>query len=592
MTPRETLENALHSRGISDFKKVSGWNRCAHPCSPEKDDRRSFAWLELFDGTLMIASQKPAYSKEACLAALGLKFADLFPEKDPRDLGSWKTQDGKRDPIVRGYEYVGAGGEPAGRVSRTAGKTAFPQGHYKNGEYHSGLNGKPLPLFMLPMVRSSVAEGATIYVCEGEKDVLAMWRHGYAATTKPGGASSPWLPEHVDVLRKATVVIIADRDDAGEEAARAAVKALKGTAASITVVQAREGKDAFDHLLAGHSADDFEPRPDLLNASILKLTTFAGDDFDLEEVQFLWEPYLPKGKVVILDADGGTGKTSWFLALAAGLSIGVLPLGGACKPSRTVLFFRDSDNPAEYETVFRANGGKPGWISYSRESGRPLDQAYAEEMIETIKAGGFSLFGLDPFYHFLPPGVNPNDGVAVLPFCDLVNHIAERTGATGIAVRHVGKGKLGTTAASELGLGTAMFRNTLRGQLVMRWHPEERGVVVVTDEKGSILVPRGEPFQFQRRGLLIEYLVDREGDPFEAKSGPGRPPTLGKACHEWLHSFLVGGTRPRTECVDAGIAAGYGRVMIDRAAAAVGVVSVRKGKQAMWSLDPFEEDED
>ncbi len=590
MTPRETLETALHARGISDFKKVAGWMRCSHPCSPEGDARRSFAWLELFDGTLMIASQKPAYSKEACLSALGLTFADLFPERDQRDLGSWKTPDGKRDRISRGYEYVEASGAPVGRVSRTEGKTAFPQGHYKNGEYHHGLNGRPLPLYMLPMVRSSIAEGATIYVCEGEKDVLAMWRHGYAATTKPGGASSPWLPEHVEVLRKATVVIVADRDEAGENAARAAVKALKGVAGSLSVVQAKEGKDAFDHLLAGHEVEDFTPRPDLLNASALRLTTFPGD-FELEEVRFLWEPYLPKGKVVLLDADGGTGKTSWFLALAAGLSIGVLPMGGACEPVKTVLFFRDSDNPAEYETVYRANGGRPGYIAYSRESGRPLDQAYAEEMIETILTGGFSLFGLDPFYHFLPPGVNPSDGVAVLPFCDLVNQIAERTGATGIAVRHVGKGKLGMSPASELGLGTVMFRNTLRGQLVMRWHPEERGVVVVTDEKGSILVPRGEPFQFQRHGLVIEYLVDREDNPFETKAGPGRPSTLRQACHEWLKAFLNQGTRARQECVDAGIAEGYSKRLIDAAGAALGVVSVRRGKQAMWSLDPFEEDE-
>jgi len=358
VTPRETLETALHARGISDFKKVAGWMRCSHPCSPEGDARRSFAWLELFDGTLMIASQKPAYSKEACLSALGLTFADLFPERDQRDLGSWKTPDGKRDRISRGYEYVEASGAPVGRVSRTEGKTAFPQGHYKNGEYHHGLNGRPLPLYMLPMVRSSIAEGATIYVCEGEKDVLAMWRHGYAATTKPGGASSPWLPEHVEVLRKATVVIVADRDEAGENAARAAVKALKGVAGSLSVVQAKEGKDAFDHLLAGHEVEDFTPRPDLLNASALRLTTFPGD-FELEEVRFLWEPYLPKGKVVLLDADGGTGKTSWFLALAAGLSIGVLPMGGACEPVKTVLFFLSSANPTRLGQSGRVRDGLP-----------------------------------------------------------------------------------------------------------------------------------------------------------------------------------------------------------------------------------------
>lgn len=589
VTPLELITERVQAR-CGEIKRRGGWFRCAHPCSPEGDKRQSFAFIEQFDGTVLIASHKPSYSTDDCLRALGLTWAELFPGRDKRDLGRWKQGD-RADRITHGYEYVDDNGAPIGRVSRTENKIAFPQGHYaSDGEYRNGLNGRPLPLYLAPLVRQWGAEGRTIYVVEGEKDARAMVRHGYAATTKPGGGGSPWLSEHVEPLRRCEVVIVADRDEAGEKAARAAAKALRGVASSLAVVQAKEGKDAFDHLLAGHSAAEFEPRPDLLNASALRLTTFTGE-FELEEVRFLWEPYLPKGKVVILDADGGTGKTSWFLALAAGLSIGVLPMGGACEPARTVLFFRDSDNPAEYETVYRANGGRPGYISYSRESGRPLDQAYAEEMIETIKAGGFSLFGLDPFYHFLPPGVNPNDGVAVLPFCDLVNQIAERTGATGIAVRHVGKGKLGMSPASELGLGTAMFRNTLRGQLVMRWHPEERGVVVVTDEKGSILVPRGEPFQFQRRGLVIEYLVDREDNPFETKVGPGRPSTLRQACHEWLTAFLNHGTRARQECIDAGIAAGYSKRLIDQAGAALGVVSVRRGKQAMWSLDPFEEDE-
>lgn len=583
MTPREALESALARRGITDLKRVSGWVRCSHPCSPEGDGkRRSFGFLEQADGTVMIVSHKPSYTSEDCLAALGLEWKDMFPERDPRDLGRWQN-----DRIIRGYEYASEVGEPIGRVSRTEHKTAFPQGHYKGGEYKHGLNGRPLPLYLAPAVRQAVAEGRTIWVTEGEKDAIAMWRHGHAATTKPGGAGSPWLPVHTEALCGATVVIVADRDEAGEKAARAAVQALKGVAKSVQVVEAAEGKDAFDHLAAGHDAAAFVRRHDLESGSRVKLTTFPGE-FEIEEVRYLWEPYLPAGKVVILDADGGTGKTSWFLALAAGLSIGVLPFGATCDPARTVLFFRDSDDPREYETVYRANGGKPGMIAYSREPGRPLDQAYADELVETITDGEFKLFALDPFYHFLPKGVNPNDGVAVLPFCDLVNQVAMRTGATGVAVRHVAKGKLGV-AASELGLGSAMFRNSLRGQLVMRWHPEERGVVVVTDEKGSILVPRGEPFQFRRRGLQIEYLADRDDNPFEAK-GVGRPPTLGAACHEWLRDLLGNGTRGRQECIDLGLKLGYSRAMMDRAASAIGVLSVRRGREAMWSLDPFEDD--
>lgn len=318
----------------------------------------------------------------------------------------------------------------------------------------------------------------------------------------------------------------------------------------------------------------------------MDMVTF-GEDFTPVEVDYLWEPYLPKGKAVFVDADGGTGKTSWFIALAAGLSVGALPMGGDCDPMKTALFFRDADLEEEYETVYRANGGKAGFISYKKDD-RYLDRGFADEMVATIKANGIAIWCMDPFFHFLPGAVNLNDGQAVLPYCNLVNYVAKKTNTTGLCVRHVGKGKMGVSAASELGLGSQMLRNTLRGQIVMRWHPEERGVVVVTDEKGSILIPRGDAFQFRRRGLVIEYLTDRCGeDPFD-KHQVGRPATTMATVTTWLAEFLGRGVRLRSDCVDAGVAAGFTRISIDRAASAIKVVKLRQGKAVQWSLDPFE----
>ena len=46
------------------------------------------------------------------------------------------------------------------------------------------------------------------------------------------------------------------------------------------------------------------------------------DDIEAEEVQWLWYPYIPFGKLTILQGDPGCGKTMVALDLAARLSSG------------------------------------------------------------------------------------------------------------------------------------------------------------------------------------------------------------------------------------------------------------------------------
>ena len=43
-------------------------------------------------------------------------------------------------------------------------------------------------------------------------------------------------------------------------------------------------------------------------------------DVVAEQVEFLWEPYIPIGKVTIVSGNPGVGKSFFTLALAASLS--------------------------------------------------------------------------------------------------------------------------------------------------------------------------------------------------------------------------------------------------------------------------------
>ncbi|HKZ19221.1 MAG TPA: hypothetical protein VJQ57_03855 [Acidimicrobiia bacterium] len=101
-----------------------------------------------------------------------------------------------------------------------------------------------------------------VFVTEGEKDADAINKAGedgatgYVATTPPSGAGN-WDDEYSLMLEGAHVVVIADKDPAGYHHAASIASSLKDHAISCSVVEAKQGKDAYDHLNAGFTVDDF-----------------------------------------------------------------------------------------------------------------------------------------------------------------------------------------------------------------------------------------------------------------------------------------------------------------------------------------------
>lgn len=169
------------------------------------------------------------------------------------------------------YEYADEKGATVFGVSRAAdlddqGRKVFSQWRPDEGSAtgrrwslkdDSGKRVRTVP-FQLPRVLAAVAAGEVVYVAEGEKDVLSLERAGATATCNSGGAGK-WAKAHAKFLQDASVVIVADKDAPGYSHARTVLTTLEGVAASVRVVCAAEGKDATDHLDAGHGLNDFVP---------------------------------------------------------------------------------------------------------------------------------------------------------------------------------------------------------------------------------------------------------------------------------------------------------------------------------------------
>jgi len=183
------------------------------------------------------------------LEAIGLTSRDLFDDAEgPVGNGG----------IVAEYDYTDETGALLFQVVRMSPKSFRQRRPDGRGSWIWKLNGTRRVLYLLPAVIKAVNEGRRIWIVEGEKDVHALKAVGEVATCNPGGAGK-WRSEYADGLKGANVTIVVDKDDAGRKHAAQVRGTLAAVDATVRMVEALTGKDAADHLGAGHGLEDFAP---------------------------------------------------------------------------------------------------------------------------------------------------------------------------------------------------------------------------------------------------------------------------------------------------------------------------------------------
>jgi hypothetical protein len=219
-----------------------------------------------------------------------------------------------REPVAT-YDYVDERAELVYQVLRYAPKDFRQRRPDGSGGWIWNLKGTPRLLFRLPELIAGVAAGKTIYVTEGEKDALAVVAAGGCATCNSGGAGK-WRPEFAVQLRGADVVVVADKDKAGQRHAQTVAASLEGVAATVRIVEALVGKDAYDHLAAGHALSELRTVGDPASRPALPIHSLAElEAMDFPRPEYLVAPplALARGTVVELDAYPKHGKTRFTL---------------------------------------------------------------------------------------------------------------------------------------------------------------------------------------------------------------------------------------------------------------------------------------
>ena len=216
-------------------------------------------------------------------------------------------------------------------------------------------------------------------------------------------------------------------------------------------------------------------------------------EVDTQTVEWLWEPYIPFGKVTIVQGNPGEGKTTFALRLAAACTNRKpFPHMAAHEPFNVI-----------YQTAEDGLGDtiKPRLMEAEADLDRVLviDESnqglsLSDERIErAIRQTGARLIILDPIQAYVGEKTDMNKANEIRPMFRRLADVAERTGCAVILIGHLNKAAGGQSAYR--GLGSIDFRAAARSVLLIGRVKREPNVRVIVHDKSS-LAPEGKPVAF------------------------------------------------------------------------------------------------
>lgn len=218
-------------------------------------------------------------------------------------------------------------------------------------------------------------------------------------------------------------------------------------------------------------------------------------DVEAVEVKWLWKPYIPLGKITIIQGDPGEGKTTLALSIAAALTQGEnLPNEVEIKAPVNVIYQTAEDGLAD--TI------KPRLEAVNADCARVLvideskeELSMTDERIEkAIQQTGAKLIILDPIQAYIGANVDMHRANEIRPVMSKLGRIAEEYGCAVVLIGHMNKAA--GQKSSYRGLGSIDITAVARSVLIvgkMRDSPSKR---IMTQAKSS-LAPVGKSLLFE-----------------------------------------------------------------------------------------------
>ena len=344
-------------------------------------------------------------------------------------------------------------------------------------------------------------KGTELYVFEAPIDLLshialfpAGWEeHSYLSL---GGVSPKALERFLSERRDIESVFIAtDNDEAGNHAAEKLAELIPQEISVYRFLShAKDWNEELINERNGISSGDYvtigirTPKNPQKSVPMICM-----NDVEQTEVDWLWYPYIPFGKLTIVQGNPGEGKTFFAMQLAA-----------ACTNQK---FLPDMEPFEPFNMIFQtAEDGlgdtvKPRLVSAGADLKRVLviddsenPLSLADDRIEkAIRENNAKLMVIDPLQAFLGANVDMNRANEVRPIFRKLADIAQSTGCAIVMIGHLNKAS--GTQSTYRGLGSIDIAAVVRSILFVGKVRDDPTTRVIVHEKSS-LAPPGQALAF------------------------------------------------------------------------------------------------
>lgn len=220
------------------------------------------------------------------------------------------------------------------------------------------------------------------------------------------------------------------------------------------------------------------------------------EDVVSKEVEWLWYPYIPYGKITIIEGDPGEGKTTLILKLAAALSRGLpLPCDDDKEYEPIHIIYQTAEDGIE-DTIkprLEKAGADCSMIRVIDETDKELsmtDDRLEQAIIET-KA---RLIILDPIQAYIGATVDMHRANEIRPVLKHLGIIAEKHNCAIILIGHMNKAS--GSKSTYRGLGFIDIQATARSVLLVARLRDKPNIRIMAHDKSS-LAPAGDAIGFE-----------------------------------------------------------------------------------------------
>ncbi len=424
-------------------------------------------------------------------------------------------------------------------------------------------------------------ESQSLLLCEGEMDTLAVISCGINAITTTAGAAH-WTEENSKALHGKEITILMDHDEPGRKGAELRAKALVKQKCLIKIAQwpgdRPEKHDITDEIkLFGleslkqiiQSATEFKNNSGNSN----DLICFA--DVKTETIHWLWFPYIPFGKLIMIEGDPGLGKSWTLLAIACHVSMGAgLPGVEPCEPGNVLLMsaedgIADTIKPrlagfaADHSRIFSPRVQ----FSFDEEGIKLLESLIQQTTPKAVI--------IDPLVSYMGGDIDMNRANETRELMSQLCVLAERYQCAFILLRHLTKSS--TDKAIYRGTGSIDMTGACRSVILVGADSQDHDNRALIHIKCN-LAKTGVSQGFKLEDGTFTWTGESEltaGAVLRAERSPESSNSSLEEAKEVISSALQSGERPQSEIEEIAKGHGISNGTLRRAKKELGVIPRR-----------------